>query len=118
MLYIFRPPWLRLLLGFVAPLNYFFVDKGENFARSISPLTISVALLVAVVSTAGFVVSPHLVKPSLFACWYRYGDSQVIYDLVLLVVLLLIKGAVLIYIACYPAIGSDSSTTNTTKKKT
>ena len=65
------------------------------------PYTQAIALLVALICVVAYVSHPDGEVPSQFACWYRYGDGQVVFDLVLLVLLVCCKGYVLAFLNCH-----------------
>ena len=94
--------WLRLLLGFVCPVDlYLLWTKGKTFSSDVHPYTQAIALLAALICVVAYASHPDGEVPSQFACWYRYGDGQVVFDLVLLVLLVCCKGYVLAFLNCH-----------------
>ena len=97
--YCFRL-WRRMLLGIVIPSDLMLLwVKGKESASRIFPITSAVAGVVAVSSTIGFSAGGVEAK-SLYPCWYRYGDSQINYDLGLLFVQLMFGIFVFAVLSC------------------
>jgi len=97
--YFFRI-WFGMLLAFSLPTDALMLwTKGAMFARKTCPATSILCLVIAVVSTCVF-VAIGVPQNSLYPCWYRFGETQITYDLVLLFLQLLYGIFVLAVLMC------------------
>ena len=89
--YFFRT-WLKMIVGFVIPTDLMLLwlngRTRSPLMAKIFPIASVVALVVAAASAIGFALG-GVEEKSLYACWYRYGNQQITYDLVLLFVQLI-----------------------------
>ena len=95
--------WLRLVLAIVAPTDLFLLwTRGRSQAVEAVKYTSVSALVIAAISTIAFAASPDNQEVSRYACWYRYGSSQIHFDLVMIIMGMVYKIFVLAWVVCKP----------------